>query len=417
MVTVRLSLTGKGPLPLDQFGLPPAEQAAWRAAARPLILELRHLPAELAAWLAPRVADLGGRCAAGGAGALVLLPPDRAAGLVSLLAEGGYRSLAAEVNRLLAWGADDPPPAPETFGPAALAWGTRTYVMGVLNITPDSFSDGGRYLDPGRAVERAWQMVAEGADLLDLGAESASIAAGKPDLDQELRRLVPVVSRLARELPVPLSIDTYKSAVARACLEAGAAIINDITGLHEDPDLPDVIARHGAGVVVMHLQGAARQVSREPAYGDAVEEVADYLAEGARRARTAGIPPGRIILDPGIGVGKRTAHNLALLQGLPALRGLGYPVLLGASRTSVIGNVLEAPIGARLEGTLATTAVAAAMGVDMVRVHDVAANVRAARMADAMVRGIAPPAGGWPFDAVTGHQRRPLQPVGGPSPN
>ncbi|WP_242823385.1 dihydropteroate synthase [Thermaerobacter subterraneus] len=310
-------------------------------------------------------------------------------------------------------------PVPLALGPRkvdfrgrSLLFGRRTLIMGVLNVTPDSFSDGGRYNAPDRALRRALEMVAEGADLIDVGAESANIAASKPELEEELARLVPVVERLVREVDVPISIDTYKAPVAEAALEAGAHIINDISGLHADPDLAAVCARYGAGVVIMHLQGHPRRLAREPRYDDVVLDVARYLAEGVQRALAAGVRPEAIVVDPGIGVGKRTRHNLEILENLGAFRSLGYPVLLGASRTSVIGNILETPIGDRLEGTLATTALAVVHGADMVRVHDVRANARVARMADALVRGWDEPAGGWPFDAVTGRQRRPLRELG-----
>ena len=310
-------------------------------------------------------------------------------------------------------------PVPVAGGPRrvdfrgrSLVFGQRTLIMGVLNVTPDSFSDGGRYNAPDRALRRALEMVAEGVDLIDVGAESANIAASKPELEEELARLIPVVERLVREVDVPISIDTYKAPVAEAALQAGAHIINDISGLHADPDLAAVCARYGAGVVIMHLQGHPRNLTRDPQYEDVVLDIARYLQEGIDRALQAGVRPEAIVVDPGIGVGKRTRHNLEILENLGAFRSLGYPVLLGASRTSVIGNVLETPIGDRLEGTLATTALAAVHGADMVRVHDIRANARVARMADALVRGWDEPAAGWPFDAVTGKQRRPLRELG-----
>lgn len=285
--------------------------------------------------------------------------------------------------------------------------------MGILNVTPDSFSDGGRYLDPARALTRASEMIAEGADIIDVGAESASAAASKPELEQELSRLLPVVSELAAGDRVAVSVDTYKSRVAEAVLSAGAHIINDISGLHADPDLPHVIAQYNAAVVIMHMQGYPRQPVREPRYDDVVADILQYLTIGIERAVKAGIPESNIIIDPGIGVGKRTRHNLEILRRLSEFKQLGFPLLLGHSRTSVIGNILEAPVDDRFEGTLAVTAVAVTRGVDIVRVHDIKANVRVARMADALVRPVVEPEDGWPFDAVTGQRRRPLRPVGG----
>ncbi len=299
-------------------------------------------------------------------------------------------------------------PRTVTFGPKRFYFGRRTYVMGVLNVTRDSFSDGGRYLAFDRAVARAEEMVEEGADIIDVGAESARLEAEKLDPAAELERLLPVIEWIARHLEVAISVDTYKSVVAEAVLQAGAHIINDISGLHEDPELAGVVARHGAGLVVMHLQGSARQPARQPRYADVVAEVTAYLQASIETARQAGVAPDRIMVDPGIGVGKLTEHNLALLRELPRLKALGHPILVGHSRTSVIGNLVDAPIGDRLEGTLGATAALVALGVDVVRVHDVRANVRAARVADAILRGWTPP-WPWAFDAVTGDQRRPLR--------
>lgn len=301
------------------------------------------------------------------------------------------------------------------IGPRTFEFGTRTYVMGVLNVTPDSFSDGGLYFDPGAACDRAWQMVEEGVDVVDVGAASAGYRAKPVTPEEEVQRLAPVLRRLARELPVPISVDTHRSYVARVALDEGVHIINDISGLRGDPQLAPVIAQYGAAVVIMHMLGVPERPNRDPRYdGDVIAAVRADLLRGVETALEAGIRPDHIIVDPGIGVTKRTAHNLEILQRLPELTmTLDYPVLIGTSRTSVIGNVLELPVHERLEGVLATTAVGAAMGVDMVRVHDVRENVRVARMADAMVRGIAEPEDGWAFDAITGEARRPLRPVGG----
>lgn len=299
-------------------------------------------------------------------------------------------------------------PRPVTFGPRTFQFGRRTYIMGVLNVTRDSFSDGGRYLAFDRAIARAEEMAEEGADIIDVGAESARLEAEKLDPGPEIERLVPVIEWIARNLDVAISVDTYKGPVAEAALQAGAHIINDISGLHEDLQMASVVARHGAGVVVMHLQGSARRPTDRPQYGDVVTEVMTYLQEAAQRALSAGVLGERIVVDPGIGVGKLTEHNLALLRAVPRLKSLGYPVLMGHSRTSVIGNLTEAPVHDRLEGTLGATAALVALGADMVRVHDVKANVRAARVADAILRGWTPP-WPWAFDAVTGEQLRALR--------
>ncbi|HEY8393923.1 MAG TPA: dihydropteroate synthase [Thermaerobacter sp.] len=401
-------------------------RAAWH------VYEIAPLEGAAAAELAGRAARLGAvareRAYAGRRAVTVGGPLERLEELAAELAAAHPQLAAAGRALRVALLSTAPASArgvpPEELPPVArvprtvpvrgrqLRFGERTLIMGVLNVTPDSFSDGGRYNTPDRAVRRALEMVQEGVDVIDVGAESANIAASKPELEEELERLMPVVERLVREVDVPISIDTYKAPVAEAALQAGAHIINDISGLHADPDLPAVCARYGAGVVIMHLQGHPRALAREPVYEDVILDIARYLQEGVQNALAAGVAPERILVDPGIGVGKRTRHNLEVLENLHAFRSLGYPVLLGASRTSVIGNLLETPVGDRLEGTLATTVLAAVHGADMVRVHDIRANARAARVADALTRGWREPEDGWPFDAVTGHQRRPLRELG-----
>lgn len=414
---------------LDAAGWPEAATLYRRAAW--YVYEIAPLDGEAAAELTGLAAGLGAaarrRAYGGGEAVAVAGPLERLEELAAELA--GHPRLAPAGGALrVALLSTAPAPAgpvpPEELPPVArgprtvrirgreLRFGERTLIMGVLNVTPDSFSDGGRYNRPDRAIRRALEMVREGVDVIDVGAESANIAASKPELEEELERLMPVVERLVREVDVPISIDTYKAPVAEAALQAGAHIINDISGLHADPALPAVCARYGAGVVIMHLQGHPRALAREPQYEDVVLDVARYLQEGVDRALAAGVAPERILVDPGIGVGKRTRHNLEILENLHAFRSLGFPVLLGASRTSVIGNLLETPVGDRLEGTLATTVLAAVHGADMVRVHDVRANARTARVADALTRGWREPEDGWPFDAVTGHRRRPLRELG-----
>lgn len=267
-----------------------------------------------------------------------------------------------------------------TCGPFRLELGRRTLVMGILNVTPDSFSDGGRYLALDAAVRRGLEMVEEGADIVDVGGESTRPGATPVSAEEEMARVLPVIEALAPRLPVPVSVDTYKVRVARAALAAGATIVNDVWGLRADPEMADAVAAAGAAVVIMHNQ-------REPAYGgDLVAEVSAWLEEGVRLARRAGIPEDRIVLDPGFGFGKLPEHNLEITARLWELRRLGYPLLLGPSRKSTIGKVLDLPVDQRLEGTAAVVALAVAQGVDIVRVHDVREMARVVRMADAIVR-------------------------------
>jgi dihydropteroate synthase len=289
-------------------------------------------------------------------------------------------------------------PAPMTIGSRRFAWGERTFVMGILNVTPDSFSGDGllssvqsgreaklgpdRSPDPiAAAVAQARSMVADGADLLDVGGESTRPGHVEVAVDEEIRRVVPVIAAIRRVLPdTPLSVDTTKPAVAEAALAAGADLINDVWGVAADDSLARVAAARDVPLVLMHNRA-------EPRYDDVVAEVVADLAMAIERAVRAGVGRERLILDPGFGFGKTPEHNVAVLAGVGELRVLGRPILLGTSRKSTLGLILDLSADQRLEATLATTALGIAAGVDMVRVHDVQANVRVARTADAIIRG------------------------------
>lgn len=267
-----------------------------------------------------------------------------------------------------------------------LTFGEYTHVMGILNVTPDSFSDGGHYLDADRAVAHAKAMVAEGATLIDIGGESSRPGAVPVPAEEELSRVVPVIRALAGAVDVPLSVDTYKACVARHALEAGAHLVNDITALHGDAEMAAVVAEMEAGVILMHIQGTPRTMQLAPHYDDVVDEIRQWLQARVQLAEASGIAPERIIADPGIGFGKTTAHNLEILKRLDAFRELGKPMLIGTSRKAFIGTVLDLPLEERIEGTVATVCWAIAHGADIVRVHDVKAVSRAARMTDALYR-------------------------------
>lgn len=272
------------------------------------------------------------------------------------------------------------------IGSRLFDWGTRTFVMGIVNVTPDSFSGDGLLAGSGdtvaASVEQAQRMVEEGADMLDVGGESTRPGHAPVGADDEQARVIPVVRAIRAALPdVPLSIDTTKAGVAKAALDAGADMINDIWGVGADDSRARLAAARGVPYVVMHNRV-------EPHYEDVVREVVADLERALDRAAGLGLPFELLIVDPGIGFGKTAEQNLAVLRDLGALRALGRPILLGTSRKSTIGKVLGgAPADQRLEGTLATTALGIGRGADIVRVHDVAANVRAARVADAIVRG------------------------------
>ena len=293
------------------------------------------------------------------------------------------------------------PPAPLAIGPRTFAWGVRTFVIGILNVTPDSFSgdgllagtDGHSAAGDGpvaAALTLARRMVEDGADILDVGGESSRPGHARVGAATETDRVVPVIRALRDALPdVPLSIDTTKPSVAAAALDAGAHLLNDVWGVAQDDGLARVAAERGVPLVVTHNRAEAR-------YTALMAEIVADLQRALERAVQAGVPREHLIVDPGFGFGKAPSHNLALLRELSALRLLGRPVLLGTSRKSTLGKVLDLPPDEREEATIATTVLGIAAGVDLVRVHDVRSNVRAARMADAVVRGWRP--AGWEDD-------------------
>lgn len=258
-----------------------------------------------------------------------------------------------------------------------------TRVMGILNVTPDSFSDGGRHLDPGAAAEAAFRMAEEGACWIDVGGESTRPGADPVPVEEELRRVLPVLSRLAGRIRIPLSIDTSKPAVARAALAAGASVVNDVTGFR-DPDMIRAVSENGAAAIVMHMRGTPRDMQRNPVYGDVLDEVAAFLRERASRLVEAGVPPERVYLDPGIGFGKTLAHNVALLARVRAFAALGHPLVVGPSRKSFLGALTGTAVDERLPGTLAAVAWLTLQGVQVVRVHDVKAAVDCIRVVAAL---------------------------------
>lgn len=258
----------------------------------------------------------------------------------------------------------------------------RTLVCAVLNVTPDSFSDGGLYLDPAAAVKRALECRAQGADLVDIGAESSRPGSAPVSPETELSRLLPVVRAAAAALDIPVSVDTYRPETARACLEAGASYINDITGF-SSPDMIAAVASRGAGAIAMHMRGSPGTMQENPVYSDVAAEVAGFLSVRAEALAAAGVSG--IILDPGIGFGKTLRHNLELISRLRALRSLGYPVMLGVSRKAFIGTLSGAlRPDERLPGTIAACVIGALNGADIVRVHDVAGIRQALAVADAL---------------------------------
>ena len=264
-----------------------------------------------------------------------------------------------------------------------LAWGKRTYVMGVINVTPDSFSGDGLGGDVKAAVEQAVRFEGEGADLLDIGAESTRPGHSPIGESEELARLLPSLEAVAAAVSIPISVDTWKSGVARAALGTGAAVINDVWGLLGDPEIANVAEEHGAGLILMYNQQGHR-------YDDLMADIADGLKRSVDTAVRAGVPRANLVIDPGIGFGKTADHNLELLRNLERLKNTGIPLLVGTSRKSTIGRLLDLPPDQRLEGTAATVALAIAGGADIVRVHDVREMVRVCRVSDAIIRGWRP---------------------------
>ncbi len=266
----------------------------------------------------------------------------------------------------------------------------RPQVMGVLNVTPDSFSDGGRYADLDQARARAVGMVEEGAAIIDVGGESSRPGADPVPLQEELERVLPVVEALRQEVDVPISVDTYKPEVAREGVAAGAGMINDIRALQE-PGALEAAAELAVPVCLMHMQGRPRTMQESPAYGEVVEEVAAFLEGRAAAAEASGVAPERLLLDPGFGFGKTVDDNYRLLNALDRFTSLGYPVLVGMSRKSMIGKLLDRTLEGRLAGSLSAAAIAVFQGARLVRTHDVASTVDAVRVAEAAARGVQQP--------------------------
>jgi dihydropteroate synthase len=263
--------------------------------------------------------------------------------------------------------------------------GSRAWLMGVVNVTPDSFSDGGMFLDARKAVDRGLELALEGADIVDIGGESTRPGSRPVPEAEEIGRVVPVIAALRKKTAALISVDTTKAAVARAALDAGADIVNDTSAFRFDPAMPGVVARAGAGIVLMHMQGTPLTMQSAPRYDDLVGEIGAFLSDRIRVAEAAGIPRESIIVDPGIGFGKTVEHNLEILRRQDEFHALGRPLLLGFSRKAFLGAVLGLPPGERLEGTIAAAVMSVERGAHILRVHDVGPVARAVRAAEAIL--------------------------------
>jgi len=314
--------------------------------------------------------------------------------LLSLREQGfGCDALAAEVEAAIRHFDSTPSvPSSETFADPRLRRtfeliGIRTLVMGILNVTPDSFSDGGRYAEPSAAVDHAYEMAANGADIIDIGGQSTRPGSEPVPIHEETDRVLPVVQELAPNLDIPISIDTYRAEVAEAALNAGALIVNDISGATFDAQMPELLARRQCPAVIMHILGTPKNMQSNPEYQDVMADICRFLRGRLEALAEAGVDEKLLIVDPGIGFGKAVEHNLEILRRLAELRSIGRPILVGTSRKATIGQVLGGLMpGDRLEGTAATVALSIANGADIVRVHDVREMTRVARMADSIVR-------------------------------
>lgn len=263
----------------------------------------------------------------------------------------------------------------------------KTFIMGILNVTTDSFSDGGLFLDKSAAIKRALRMAEDGADIIDIGGESTRPGSEPVTVEEELGRTIPVIEAIAKKIAIPISIDSYKAEVAKRALDAGASMVNDISGLRYDPDMPKVVSAYKVPVVIMHIKGKPKDMQKNPQYEALLPEMLDYLREGIRFASEAGIADDMIVVDPGIGFGKTFEQNLSIIHNLHEFTLLEKPVLVGASRKAFIGKILgDVPPGERLEGTAAAVAISIMNGANIIRVHDVNEMVKVAKVADAIKR-------------------------------
>lgn len=258
--------------------------------------------------------------------------------------------------------------------------------MGVLNVTPDSFSDGGKFFKLKDAKRQALKMAGEGADIIDVGGESTRPGSKEIPLEEELKRVIPLIKDLVKSINVPISIDTYKSEVAQRALDIGAEMINDISALRFDKHMANVASKYQAGLILMHIQGTPKNMQQSPHYDDLIGEIKDYFRQSIKLAEESGVKENKIVIDPGIGFGKTVEHNLKILKNLSEFEELGKPIMVGTSRKSFIGKVLDLPAEQRLEGSLASLAVSILNGANLVRVHDVKESVGVARLVDAIVR-------------------------------
>jgi dihydropteroate synthase len=295
---------------------------------------------------------------------------------------GGFKKLRLDLKEVLENYQNTPPPLvsrSKTF-----SFGKKCYIAGIVNVTPDSFSDGNKFLDPERAYDQALKLIEDGADIIDIGGESTRPGADKVSIYEEKKRIIPVIKKLSGRINIPISIDTYKSGVAQAAIDEGAEIINDISGLRFDKKMPALAAKYEVPVIIMHIKGKPHNMQSNPSYNNIFTEITDYLRNSIEIALKAGIIKEKLIIDPGIGFGKNINNNLELIKGLRQFKILGRPILLGTSRKSFIGKILGLGVEERLEGTIASSVAGFMQGANFLRVHD----VRSVKMAIKMTESI-----------------------------
>ena len=297
----------------------------------------------------------------------------------------GLKELAARIEEALA--NHDGVPAPIKIGGKNFVFGKHTYIMGIVNVTPDSFSDGGKFINFSDAVVHGRKMIEDGADIIDIGGESTRPGSQPVTVDEEIKRVIPVIRELSKIKEAVMSIDTMKSKVAEAAIKAGASMINDVSALKSDKKMAKVAGRHKVPIILMHMLGNPRIMQENPRYEDLISDIISCLQNSITLAIKGGVPKSRIIIDPGFGFGKTVEHNLEILRRLKELKVLGCPVMIGTSRKSTIGSILGLPPDKRMEGTSATVTAAIASGADIVRVHDVAEMTKVVKMSDAIYRG------------------------------
>lgn len=268
------------------------------------------------------------------------------------------------------------------FGKFEFDLNSRTYIMGILNVTPDSFSDGGKFYETNKAIEQGIKIAEEGADFIDIGGESTRPGSESISADEEIKRVVPIIEALSKKISIPISIDTYKASVAEKALQAGAVIVNDISAMTFDEQMPDIVAKYNAGVILMHIKDKPKTMQVNPSYENVTREVKDFLKDRVEKTKLSGI--NQIIIDPGIGFGKKLEHNLQLIRELKSFVELECPILIGASRKSFIGTILDLPPNERLEGTAAIVTASILNEANIVRVHDVKEIKRVAMVTDAL---------------------------------